>query len=117
MKNLNQELNYDFHAKNFSQAKTLRQFSDHVVREIRSIAGRETDIQVNIEAEAGDGCSYAVSLSVFGLRDPVVVKKGGRSVMSVLRKAKKAVLRRIHQMNEKRFDHHRKLHFREPLAS
>ncbi len=117
MKSLSQNLIYDFNAKNMAHADTFRLFSDQAVKEIKSTLGWETDVQVSIEPETGDCSSYAVSMAVFGLREPVVVKKGGRSVMAVLRKVRKAVLRRIHRMNEKRTDYRRKLHFREPLAS
>jgi hypothetical protein len=115
MKSFGQNLSYEFQARNLSGCDALRQFSDQAVKEIKSCAGWDADVQVCIEPEAGDGSSFRVSIAVFGLGEPVVVRKGGRSVMAALRKVRKAVLRQVHRINEWRF--RRKHHFREPLAS
>lgn len=117
MRSSSQEVFYEFQARNFERAEIFRQFSDQAVKEIKSTAGWDADVQVKIEPEAGDGSCYAVSMSVFGLGEPVVVKRGGKSVMAVFRKVKKAVLRQIHRMTEREQGYRRRLGFRNSLAS
>src|SRR3954468_19522205 len=97
-----QELVYEFHAKDLTQTEALKQYADHAVKEIKSTYGWDTDVQINIEPEAKDKHLFSVSMSVFGLSEPVIVSKVGKQVMSVLRKVRKAVMRQIHRMNEKR---------------
>lgn len=113
----NQDLMYELHARELSQTEALRQYVDHAVREIKSTYGWDTDVQINIEPEVKDKRLFSVSMSVFGLGEPVVVKKDGKQVMSVLRKVRKAVMRQIHRMNEKRISQRRKVFLKEQIAS
>lgn len=99
---LNKRLMYEFHAKELSQTDALRQYADHAVKEIKSSYGWDTDVQINIEPEAKDKKLFAVSMSVFGLGEPIVVKKIGKHVLTVLRKVRKTVMRQIHRATEKR---------------
>lgn len=112
-----QELMYEFHARELTQTEALKQYADHAVKEIKSTYSWDTDIQINIEPEAKDKHLFSVSMSVFGLGEPIVIKKDGKHVMAVLRKVRKAVMRQIHRLNERRISYRRKLFFREQLAS
>lgn len=112
-----EELMYEFHAKDLSQPEGLKQYADHAVKEIKSTYGWDTYVQVNIEPETKDKHLFLVSMSVFGLSEPIVVKKDGKHVMSVLRKVRKAVMRRIHRLSERKVSYRRKPFFREQLAS
>ena len=98
----NQKLMYEFHAKELMQTDALKQYADHAVKEIKSHYGWDTDIQISIEPEAKDKKLFAVSMSVFGLSEPIVVKKMGKHVLGVLQKVRKTVMRQIHRVNEKR---------------
>lgn len=42
----NEDLMYEFHVKDLSQTEALRQYADHAVKEIKSIYGWDTDVQV-----------------------------------------------------------------------
>ncbi len=112
-----QDLMYEFHARDLTQTETLKQYADHAVKEIKSTYGWDTDVQINIEPEAKDKHLFSVSMSVFGLSEPVVVKKDGKQVMSVLRKVRKAVMRQIHRLNEKKVSYRRKQFLKEQWAS
>lgn len=112
-----EELMYEFHAKDLTQAESLKQYADHAVKEIKSTYGWDTYIQINIEPEAKDKHLFSVSMSVFGLSEPVVIKKDGKHVLSVLRKVRKAVMRQIHRLVQKKISHRRKPFFREQWAS
>jgi len=85
----NEELMYEFHAKDLMQTEAIKQFADHAVKEIKSTYGWNTDIQIHIEPEAKDKHLFSVSMSVFGLGEPIVAKKDGKDVMAVLRKVRK----------------------------
>jgi ribosome-associated translation inhibitor RaiA len=98
----NDQLMYEFHAKELSQTEGLKQYADHAVKEIKSVYGWDTDVQVTIEPEAKDKHLFSVSMSVFGLRQPIVVKKDGKHVLSVLRKVRKTVMRQIHRIGERK---------------
>lgn len=102
MSNLNPELMYEFHVKELSQVEALKQYSDHVVKEIKSTTGWDTDVHINIEPTAKDKHLFCVSMNIFGLGHPIVVKKDGKNVMAVLRKVRKTVLRQIHRTNGKK---------------
>lgn len=104
----NPELAYEFHVRELTQTEALKQYADHVVKEIKSTSGWDTDIHVNIEPTVKDKHLFAVSMSVFGLGSPIVVRKDGKHVMGVLRKVRKAVLRQIHRMNGKKVSLRRK---------
>lgn len=108
MDQLNPELMYEFHAKELTQTEALRKYADHVVKEIKSTSGWDTDIHVNIEPLVKDKHLFEVSMSVFGLGQPIVVSKDGKHAMAVLRKVRKAVLRQIHRMNGKKINLRRK---------
>jgi ribosome-associated translation inhibitor RaiA len=111
------DLMYDFHARELTQTDALKQYADHAVKEIKSTCGWDTDIQISIEPEAKDKHLFSVLMSVFGLGEPIVVKKDGKHVMTVLRKVRKAVMRQIHRLNERRVSNRRKPFFKEQLAS
>lgn len=113
----NQDLMYEFHAKELTQTEALKQYADHTVREIKSILGWEADVQVNIEPEAKDKRLYSVSIGVFGLGDSIVVKKEGKHVLAVLRKVRKAVLRQIHKLSKMKVSYRRKNFLKEQFAS
>lgn len=112
-----QELMYGFHVKDLLQTESLRQLADHAVKEIRSTYGWDTDVHISIEPEAKDKRLFSVSMSVFGLGEPVVIKKEGKHVMAVLKKVRKAVMRQIHRMNAKRISHRRRFFLSEQTAS
>ncbi len=113
----NEELMYEFHAKDLSQTEALKQYADHAVKEIKSIYGWDTDVQVTIEPESKDKHLFSVSMSVFGLREPIVVRKDGKHVLSVLRKVRKTVMRQIYNLTERKVSYRRKPVFNEQVAS
>lgn len=113
----NEELMYEFHARDLSQTEAIKQYADHAVKEIKSIYGWDTDVQVTIEPEAKNKHLFSVSMSVFGLSEPIVVKKDGKHVLSVLRKVRKTVMRQIHRLNERKVSCRRKTSIKEQLAS
>ena len=98
----NNELMYEFHAKDLSHPEALRQYADHAVKEIKSNFGWDTHVQIKIEPEVKDKHLFSVSMSVFGLDEAVVVQKNGKNVLSVLRKVRKAVMRQIHRITERK---------------
>lgn len=112
-----EELMYEFHAKEFSQPESLKQYADHAVKEIKSTYGWDTYVQVNIEPEAKDKHLFLVSMSVFGLSEPIVVKKSGKHVLAVLRKVRKTVMRQIHRISERKVSHRRRPLSKQLLAS
>jgi ribosome-associated translation inhibitor RaiA len=113
----NEQLMYEFHAKDLSQTEALKQYADHSVREIKSTYGWDTDVQVTIEPEAKDKHLFSVSMSVFGFGEPIVVKKDGKHVLSILRKVRKTVMRQIHRLSERKVSYRRKPFYKEQLAS
>ncbi len=117
MGTFNPELMYELQAKDFNQTEALKPIADHAVKEIKSAAGWDTDVQVHVEPQAKDKGLYSVSISVFGLGEPVIAKKEGKNVIAVFRKVRKSVLRRIHQMSDQRIAARRRTTFREQFAS
>lgn len=113
----NQELMYEFHAKELTQTEALKQYADHTVREIKSALSWEADVQVSIEPVAKDKRLYSVSIGVFGFGNSIVVKKDGKRVLAVLRKVRRAVLRQIRKSNRRRLSHRRKNFLKEQFAS
>lgn len=113
----NEQLMYEFHAKDLSQTEALKQYANHAVKEIKSTYGWDTDVHVTIEPEVKDKHLFSVTMSVFGLSEPVVAKKGGKHVLSVLRKVRKTVMRQIHKLNARKISYRRKPLFRERLTS
>ncbi|HEY8270041.1 MAG TPA: HPF/RaiA family ribosome-associated protein, partial [Pseudobdellovibrionaceae bacterium] len=110
-------LMYEFHIRELTQTEALKQYSDHAVKEIKSIYGWDSEVQVKIEPEAKDKHLFSVSISVFGLGQAIVVKKSGKHVMAALRKVRKAVMRQIHRLNERRISCRKKTFFKEQFAS
>lgn len=104
----NPELMYEFHASDLTQTEALRHYADHAVREIKLTYGWDTDVQVNIESEAKDKHLFSVSMSVYGLREPIVVKKGGKHILALMRKVRKTVMRKIHKLSERKVSRRRK---------
>ncbi len=117
MELFNQDLMYEFHAKDISQPEGLRQYADHAVKEIKSTYGWNTDVQLSILPEAKDKHLFSVSMSVFGLGEPIVVYKQGKHVMAILRKVRKAVMRQIHRLSEKKASRRRRHFLKEQFAS
>jgi ribosome-associated translation inhibitor RaiA len=116
MAQFDQNLMYEFYAGGLENTDAIRIYANHAVREIKATIGSDADIQVHIEPEAKDKHLFSVSMSIFGLGDSIVVRKQGKHVLAVLRKVRKAVLRQIHKLNEKRVDAKRKTVFREQFA-
>lgn len=117
MKHFNEELMYEFHVKDLTQAEALKPYADHAVREIKSAVGWDADVQIHIGPEAKDKRIYSVSIGVFGLGDPIVVRREGKHVIAVLRKVRKSVLRRVHKKNAKEVSLRRKRIFKAQFAS
>lgn len=114
---LNHELTYEFQAKNLTQTEAIKQYADHIVKEIKSLSGWDTDVQIHIEPVAKNKHLFAVSMNVYGLGETVIVKKEGKNVMAVLRKVRKGVLRQVHESSKKRVSYRRKQFFKEQFAS
>lgn len=102
MKLSNPELMYEFHVKELTQTEALKQFADHIVKEIKSTTGWDTDVHVTIEPAVKDKHLFNVSMSVYGIGKTIVVSKMGKHVLAVLRKVRKAVLRQIHRLIDKK---------------
>lgn len=111
------ELMYEFHVKGLTETDALKQLADHAVKEIKATTDWDTEVQIIVEPEAKDKRLFTVSMTVFGLQEPVIVKKDGKNVLAVFRKVKKTVLRQIHRMNEKKITIRRKHFFKEQYAS
>lgn len=107
---------YEFHVRDLTETEALKQLADHAVKVIKSTTDCDTEVQIIVEPEAKEKRLFAVSMSVFGLQEPVIVRKDGKNALSVFRKVKKAVLRQIHRMNEKRITNRRKQFFKEQYA-
>jgi hypothetical protein len=97
-----QEFAYGFQAKNLVNIEPLKKVMDRTVREIQSLIGKEADVQVSIESEVKNKKLFSVSMSVFGLRQPIVVKRTGKQVLSVIKEVRKVALRQIHKFGERR---------------
>ena len=117
MNMLNQELMYEFQAKDLTQKEAIKQYADHIVKEIKSLSGWDTEVQIHIEPVAKDKHLFAVSMNVYGLGDTVAMKKEGKNVMAVLRKVRKGILRQVHEVSKRQVSHRRKQFFREQFAS
>ncbi len=115
--NVQFEFMYEFHAKDLAQIEALKQYADHAVKEIKSNYGWDTDVQINIEPEAKNKHLFSVSMSVFGLSEPIVVQKDGKHVMGILRKVRKSVMRQIHRLSDKKVNSRRKYFLKEQWAS
>lgn len=113
---IDQNLMYEFHIRDLSHTEALKQYADHAVKEIKDLVGWDTDVHINIEPEAKDKHLFSVSMSVLGLHEPIVAKKEGKQVLAVLRKVRKAVLRQIHRLNDRRISHRKKQSLKEQFA-
>ncbi len=113
----NQELMYELHTKDLTQIEALKQYADHAVKEIKLTYGWDTDVQIHIEPEAKDKHLFTVNMSVYGMGEPIIVSKNGKHVMAVLRKVRKAVMRQIHRVSEKRVSYRKRFFFKEQFAS
>lgn len=107
---------YEFHTKDLLHTEALKQYADHAVKEIKSTYGWDTDVQINIESVGKDKYFFSVSMSVFGLNEPIVVKKDGKHVMAILRKVRKIVMRQIHRLSEKKASCRRKHFLKEQFS-
>ena len=112
-----EELMYEFHVKELGQTEALKQYADHVVKQIRTTAGWDTDVHVRIEPEAKDKRLFSVSMSVFGLGGPIVVSKEGKHELAVLRTVRKAVIRQIHRLVQRKIVQRRKQLIKQQLVT
>ncbi len=113
----NNELMYEFQAKDLTQTDAIKQYADHTVKEIKSVSGWETDVQIHIEPEAKNKRLISGSMSVYGLGEPIILKKEGKNVMAVLKKVRKGVLRQLYRLNKTRMSCRKKTSIREQFAS
>ena len=111
------ELIYELFTKGLAETDALKQFASHAVKEIKSTMNLDADVKITVESESKDKRLYCVSMSVLGLSEPVIVKKQGKNVLAVFRKAKRATLRQIHRINKRRITIKRKQFFKEQCAS
>ncbi len=112
-----EELMYEFHVKELGQTEALKHYADHVVKQIKTTAGWDTDVHVSIEPQARDKRLVLVSMNVFGLSEPIVVTKEGKHVLAVLRKVRKTVLRQIHRLAQRQIVQRRKRLFKQQFVS
>jgi hypothetical protein len=112
-----EKLMYEFHVQELGQIEALKQYADHVVKEIKTTAGWDTYVHVSIEPLGKDKRLFSVSMSVFGLNEPIVVSKEGKHVLAVLRKVRKTVLRQIHRLVQRKIVQRRKQLFKPQVAS
>lgn len=114
---LNRELMYEFQAKDFTLTEAIKQYADHTAKEIKSVVGWDAEVQIHIEPEAKDKRLFSVSLSVYGLGEPIIQKKEGKNVMAVLRKVRKGALRQVYRLTKRRIVQRRKAFIQEQFAS
>ncbi len=111
------ELTYEVQTNEFKQTEALKQYCAHAVKEIKSTYGWDTEVQISILPSGQSSDEFSVTMKVFGLGEPVIAKKSGKQVMAQLRKVRKAVMRQIHRMSERKACYRRKSFFKEPLAA
>ncbi|MGE0762558.1 MAG: hypothetical protein AB7N80_04705 [Bdellovibrionales bacterium] len=97
----------EFHVKELMFTEALKEYADRTIEEIKAETGDRADVQIHIEPEAKDKGLFWVSMSVFGLKKPIIVKKDGKQIMAVFRKVRKTVLKQIHELSNKKI-HKRK---------
>lgn len=112
-----EKLSYEFQAKDISQKEAIKQYADHIAKEIKSIAGWDADVQIHIEPQAKDKHLFSVAMSVFGIGETFVSKKEGKNILAVMRKVRRGVLRQIYKLHKKRISHRRKQFLKEQMAS
>lgn len=113
----NSEMMYEFDVKASAHSEALRQFADHTVREIKTLAGWDADVRVTVEPNRIVKGHFAVSMSVFGLDHSVFVRKEGRNLIAVFRKVRNAVLRSVQRQSKRRMAKRRRRIFSEQFAS
>jgi hypothetical protein len=117
MREQHPKLLYEFHVRGLSEARALKQLADHAVKDIKSTMDGDSGIRITVEPEAKNKRLFAVSMSVSGLEEPVIVRKAGKNVFAVFIKVKKAAIRRIHRLNGERIAIRKKQFFKEQYAS
>lgn len=113
----NGDLMYEFQAKDLGQTESIRQYTDHMVKEIKVVSGWDADVHVHLEPVAKDKRLFSVSMSVYGLGEPIVVRKEGKNVMTVLRKVRRAIMRQVYRVKKKEVSFRRRNILREQFAS
>ncbi|MEZ4873280.1 MAG: hypothetical protein R2827_13760 [Bdellovibrionales bacterium] len=108
---------YELYVKDISENQVIKQAANHTVKEIQAEVSTEADVHISVEPEPKGRKNINVTLSVFGFRDPIVVKKRGRNILSVFKKVKKTALRRIRSLKRKNDRIHKKKFFKEQFAS
>ncbi len=111
-----EDLMYEFRARDLTQTAALKQVADHAVKDISSTYGWDTDIRITIEPEAKDKHLFSVTMTVIGLKQPVIVRKAGKNPLAVLRRVRKIALRQIHRLTERNVSH-RKITNRIPFIA
>ena len=108
---------YEFHARDLINTEALKQYADHTVKEIKSNLAEEVDIQINIEPEVKNKSLFQVMMSVVGLDEPIVVRKEGKHVLAVMKKVRKAVLRKIHRLTDRRISFRKRYVLKDQFAT
>lgn len=108
---------YEFQARELSQTEALKQYADHVAREIKDAFGWDAAVQIHVEPVVLDKKLFSVSISTQGFSGSIHVRKEGKYPLSVLRKVRKSVLRQIHRLNEKRMTGRKNRWLKEKYAS
>lgn len=111
------DLMYEFQAKDLGQTESIKQYTDHMVKEIKVVSGWDADVQVHIEPVVKDKRLFSVAMSVYGVGEPIIVRKEGKNVMSVLRKVRRTIMRQVYRVKKKEVSHRRRNFFREQYAS
>lgn len=97
---------YEMSFKDVNLSHQIKQVFDQMVKEVKSAAGWDTDVEIHVEPEVKDKGVYLVSVTVHGLGEKIFVKKRGKLLLSVIKKVRKAVIRQVHRKS------HRRLRFR-----
>lgn len=84
---------YEYSTKGLRNPEGFKQQVDRAVREIIEVIGSDADVQVHVEPEAKDKGLYTLSISADVLGRPVTVKKTGKRVYTLLKQAKKTLIR------------------------
>ena len=93
---------YEFSAKGLRNPQSFRKHADHAVREIFEVSGGESDIQIHVEPEVKSKGLFTLSISTDVDGKPVTVKRTGRRVYTLLRQAKKTVVKLLRRSFIKR---------------
>lgn len=116
MELINQDLMYVFRSKNIDHTDSLKNLANSAVRKIKSSFGWDTEVEVSIEPEMQDGQLFTVSVSVYGVGDPVVVRKHGKNLFSIFKKVNKTVLKQLQRQARKQLSFRRNSIFTEKYA-